>query len=41
MELIAIGDWRNEFDPDLPDPRAFIDTAWDSHERWATSAHLS
>ena len=39
-KLTLIGYWKGERDPDWPDPRAFVDDAWDSRERDLIADHL-
>ena len=36
----AVGFWRSEMEPDLPDPHKLVDHSWDRKERAAVIAHL-
>lgn len=38
--LVLIGYWRSDDEPGWPDPRLFIDPAWDRQERAMIVAHL-
>lgn len=38
--LVLIGYWAADHDPDWPDPRRFVDAAWDRDERAMVVAHL-
>jgi len=40
VNLILIGYWRSETDAAWPDPRAFIDDAWDNRERRSVYLYL-
>lgn len=39
-ELVAIGYWRGEGRPNLPNATDFVDASWDEDERFEVIAHL-
>jgi hypothetical protein len=40
VRLRAIGYWRSDSHPELPDPTEFVDSAWDPEERDAVAGYL-
>jgi hypothetical protein len=38
--LRGIGYWRSEREPELPDPRDFVDPTWDEHDRNVVASYL-
>jgi hypothetical protein len=36
----VIGYWRDEYEPQWPDPRAFVDASWEQSERDAVARYL-
>ena len=39
--LRALGYWRSEDEPELPDPAEFLDASWDPEERAVVSRYLA
>lgn len=37
---VSIGYWHSKYQPQLPDPHAFIDESWDPAEREAVAAYF-